>query len=47
MHEMERAGIEIVNMIMQSRENTDIVGFREGALAVVEDKKRKAGQSAR
>ena len=42
MHDMERAGIEIVNMIMQSRQTNDIVGFKEGALAVVEDKKRKA-----
>src|SRR6185436_18908669 len=31
MHNMERSGIEIVNMIMQSRETTDIVGFKEGA----------------
>jgi len=43
MHDMERAGIEIVNMIMQSRQANDIVGFRESALAVIEDKKRKAG----
>jgi biopolymer transport protein ExbB len=43
MHDMERAGIEIVNMIMQSRQANDIVGFKEGALAVIEDKKRKAG----
>ena len=42
MHDMERAGIETVNLLMQSRMNTDILGFREGALAVVEDKKRKA-----
>jgi len=42
MHDMERAGIEVVNMIMQSRENTDIVAFKEGARAVEEEKKRKA-----
>ncbi len=42
MHDMERAGIEIVNMLMQSRQTNDIVGFKEGALAVVEEKKRKA-----
>lgn len=42
MHDMERAGIEIVNMIMLSRQTNDIVGFKEGALAVVEEKKRKA-----
>lgn len=43
MHDMERAGIEVVNMIFQSRENTEmIVGFKEGARAVEEDKKRKA-----
>lgn len=42
MHDMERAGIEVVNMIMQSRITNDIVGFREGSLAVVEEKKRKA-----
>ena len=45
MHDMERAGIEIVNMIMQSRHSTDIVGFKESALAVVEEKKRKAAAS--
>ena len=43
MHDMERAGIEIVNMILQSRQSNDIVGFKEGALAVIEEKKRKAG----
>jgi biopolymer transport protein ExbB len=42
MHDMERAGIETINMIMQSRMHTDIVGFREGAMALAEDKKRKA-----
>jgi biopolymer transport protein ExbB len=42
MHDMERAGIEIVNMIMQSRETRDIVEFKEGARAVVEEKRRKA-----
>jgi biopolymer transport protein ExbB len=42
MHDMERAGIEIVNMIMQSRQTNDIVGFKEGAFAVIEEKKRKA-----
>ncbi len=41
MHDMERAGVETVNMIMQSRENTDIVEFKEGLRAVTEDKKRK------
>lgn len=46
MHDMERAGIEIVNMIMQSRQTNDIVGFKEGALAVVEEKKRKAAGGA-
>lgn len=39
--DMERAGIEAVNMIMQSRETAEIVGFREGARAV-EEKRRKA-----
>jgi biopolymer transport protein ExbB len=47
MHDMERAGIEIVNMIMQSRQTNDIVGFREGGLAVIEEKKRKAGGGPR
>ena len=42
MHDMERAGIEIVNMILQSRQSNDIVGFKEGAQAVMEEKKRKA-----
>jgi biopolymer transport protein ExbB len=47
MHDMERAGIEIVNMIMQSREKTtDIVGFKEGALAVVGEKKRRTAAAA-
>ncbi len=47
MHDMERAGIEIVNMIVQSRQSNDIVGFKEGALAVIEEKKRKAGGGPR
>ena len=42
MHEMERAGIEVVNMLMQSRESVDIVEFKEGVRAVAEEKKRKA-----
>lgn len=42
MHDMERAGIEVVNMIMLSRQTTDIVGFKEAALAVAEEKRRKA-----
>ncbi|MDB6134914.1 MAG: colicin uptake protein TolQ [Verrucomicrobiales bacterium] len=42
MHDMERAGIEIVNLLMQSRQSTDIVEFKEGARAV-EEKRRKAG----
>ncbi|HWB01505.1 MAG TPA: MotA/TolQ/ExbB proton channel family protein [Verrucomicrobiales bacterium] len=42
MHDMERAGIEVVNMIMQSRETTDIVGFKEGAKAVAEERRRRA-----
>ena len=42
MHDMERAGIEVVNMVILSRQTTDIVGFKEGALAVAEEKRRKA-----
>ncbi len=41
MHDMERAGIEVVNLVMLSRENPDIVEFKEG-LRAVEEKKRKA-----
>lgn len=42
MHDMERAGIEIVNLILQSRQTSDIVEFKEGARAV-EEKRRKSG----
>jgi biopolymer transport protein ExbB len=42
MHDMERAGIEIVNLLMQSRQNPEIVEFKEAARAV-EEKKRKRG----
>jgi biopolymer transport protein ExbB len=44
-HDMERAGIEVVNMIMQSRETRDIVEFKEGARAAVEEKRRKASNA--
>jgi len=39
---MERAGIEIVNLLLQSRQTTDIVEFKEGARSV-EEKRRKLG----
>lgn len=42
MHDMERAGIEIVNLILRSRQTTEIVEFKEGARSV-EEKRRKAG----
>lgn len=42
MHDMERAGIEMVNLLMQSRQNSEIVEFKEGARAV-EEKRRKGG----
>ena len=46
MHDMERAGIEIVNLLMQSRRTaSDIVEFKEGARAV-EEKRRKASSAA-
>lgn len=46
MHDMERAGIEMVNLLMQSRQNKEIVEFKEGARAV-EEKRRKAGPGPR
>ena len=42
MHDMERAGIEIVNLLLQSRQTVDIVEFKEGARNV-EERRRKAG----
>ena len=42
MHDMERAGIEIVNLLLQSRLKTDIVEFKEGARSL-EEKRRKSG----
>ena len=44
MYDMERAGIEIVNLLLQSRQKTDIVEFKEGARGL-EEKRRKAGGS--
>lgn len=47
MHDMERAGIEIVNLIVQSRErNPEIVGFLEGARAVEEKRRKALGDSS-
>jgi biopolymer transport protein ExbB len=43
MHDMERAGIETINALMQTRNApSEIVEFKEGARAVQEEKKRKA-----
>lgn len=45
MHDMERAGIEIVNLLMQARQSVDIVEFKEGA-RTVEEKRRKIAAAA-
>lgn len=45
LHDMERAGIEIVNLIMQSRQDADIVEFREGARSLEEGKRRRSSGS--
>ena len=43
MHDMERAGIEIVNLLLQSRQSVDIVEFKEGARSVEEKRRKAAG----
>ena len=45
MHDMERGGIEIVNLITATRQNKEIVDFKEGAQRLAEEqKKRKFGK---
>ncbi|MBP7949865.1 MAG: MotA/TolQ/ExbB proton channel family protein [Verrucomicrobiales bacterium] len=41
MHDMERAGIEIVNLLTESRQNREIVDFKESALRMAEDQRKK------
>lgn len=41
MHDMERAGIEIVNLLTETRQNREIVDFKENALRIAEDQKKK------
>jgi biopolymer transport protein ExbB len=43
MHDMERAGIEMVNFLLQSRQTTDIVEFKEGARSIEEKRRKAAG----
>lgn len=44
LHDMERGGIEVVNLLVASRQNKEIVDFKEGAQRLVEDqRKRKTG----
>jgi biopolymer transport protein ExbB len=43
MHDMERAGIEMVNLLLQSRQTTDIVEFKEGARSIEEKRRKAAG----
>ena len=45
MHDMERGGIEIVNLITATRQNKEIVDFKESAQRLAEEqKKRKFGK---
>jgi biopolymer transport protein ExbB len=41
MHDMERGGIEIVNLLTASRQNKEIVDFKEGAQRLAEDQKKR------
>lgn len=41
MHDMERAGIEIVNMLTASRQNKEVVDFKESAQRLAEDQKKR------
>ena len=43
MHDMERAGIEMVNLLLQSRQTTDVVEFKEGARSIEEKRRKAAG----
>lgn len=41
MHDMERGGIEIVNLLTEGRQNREIVDFKESAARLAEEQKRK------
>ena len=43
MHDMERAGIEIVNLLLQSRQKTEILDFKEGVRGLEEKRRKAAG----
>ena len=44
LHDMERGGIEIVQLLTATRESREVVDFKESAQRLVEDqKKRKLG----
>ena len=41
-HRIERAGIEMVNIICDAREQTEIVSFRQEAREISDKKNKKA-----
>ena len=41
LHDMERGGIEIVNLITATRQNKEIVDFKESAQRLAEDQKKR------
>lgn len=41
MHDMERGGIEIVNLLTATRQNKEIVDFKESAQRLAEDQKKR------
>lgn len=41
LHDMERGGIEIVNLITATRQNREIVDFKESAQRLAEDQKKR------
>lgn len=43
LHDMERAGIEVVNLLIASRQNKEIVDFKEGAQRLAEDQRKRKG----
>jgi biopolymer transport protein ExbB len=44
LHRLERTGIEVVNLIVDARSNTDIVPFREEAEAQAKEREKRAGK---
>lgn len=45
MHDMERGGIEIVNLLTAGRQSKEIVDFKEGAQRLAEDLKKRKGRT--